>query len=318
MPRALSCNPYFFKSISAMALITRIKLKHENKVRIVILNLNNDDSEDVNKFKSILHIERVSSLLIKPDKNERVKELLDYIAVIERFHRLKCNYTLLVEDDAIAALDWFESINDVLSNHLLNENNWIFVKLFTGYKLYDWDWLMYPEAILRVIFFSIVFGTFQVFLIKNKIKAKIWKLIVIILIYLNSLLLISWLNTTSIHPVRSGLRTYNSGFGCVAVLYPRQILENNKLVDYFKSTLENYISGRVNFFEPKDLLLDRFKKANNLTEYTIEPSVFQHIGMHSSLYARDASRNGFKTMFKSNSFIHTNELIHFNPIKFLS
>ena len=65
-------------------------------------------------------------------------------------------------------------------------------------------------------------------------------------------------------------------------------------------------------FEPKDLLLRKFKKKFNLKEFILEPSVFQHVGLQSSFNSMNAFAGGkdiYKVQFRpfqSYSFMKEN------------
>ena len=68
-------------------------------------------------------------------------------------------------------------------------------------------------------------------------------------------------------------------------------------------------------FEPKDLLLRKFKTKFNLKEFILEPSVFQHVGLQSSFNSMNAFAGGkdiYKVQFRpfqSYSFMKENTLI---------
>ena len=74
-------------------------------------------------------------------------------------------------------------------------------------------------------------------------------------------------------------------------------------------------------FEPKDLLLGKFKTKFNLKEFILEPSVFQHVGFQSSFNSMNAfagEKDIYKVQFRpfqSYSFMKENtEALAFDSI----
>jgi hypothetical protein len=47
--------------------------------------------------------------------------------------------------------------------------------------------------------------------------------------------------------------------------------------------IKDFITGKTFPFYPKDLLINRYRRENKLKEFIAEPSIFQHIGVFSSL-----------------------------------
>jgi hypothetical protein len=76
-----------------------------------------------------------------PQRNEtRVLlrlEVLDYALALRRYHRMGCQYVLLLEDDVVADRGWFQSIQRALRQLEHNyKNEWLVLKLFCSYG--DW------------------------------------------------------------------------------------------------------------------------------------------------------------------------------------
>ncbi len=99
---------------------------------------------------------------------------------------------------------------------------------------------------------------------------------------LNLIILTIFLNSSSIRPIGYGLKTYTQGFNAVAIVYPREQLWafSNHLAD---SVYSYVVKAESEEFTPKDIVLDLYRKTNNLDIYAIEPSLVQHVGVHSSL-----------------------------------
>lgn len=234
---------------------------------------------------------------------------MDYALVLKTLNEMNCNYGLILEDDAIISHNWFTRIQVALDHPSVKTRlNWSYIKLFIGYKLFDWDWLRYPSIIIKVLLISIFLYLVQYTIIYNIYPKKFSK-ITFFLIFVNSVALIVVFNATSVNPVGAGLHEYTTGFGTVSVLIPRHRFLN--ISQFFIKNVDDYIKGRSRDFIAKDLQLDNFRKSVGDVEFVFEPSLVQHIGYFSSVYERDVSAQGYKRMFKSFSFVS-----HFNPIRF--
>ena len=116
---------------------------------------------------------------------------------------------------------------------------------------------------------------------------------------------------TSINPLdTNNIRPFSARFGTVGVLYPyHQLLPFSK---YLKNEMRDFLYNQNTYnFLPKDLLLNRYKEENDLIEYTIEPSLVQHTGVHSSLHNNQLNQDAYENLIRSYSFIDENK-----PIKF--
>ena len=294
-----------------LALLTRTPLRYENKIKIVAINTEENPATNLNliNLNSIIHIENINSKI--NHFNLRIKEAADYGLVFQYLFNENCQNSIVMEDDAIITFEWFEKIKHSL-DHISNvyNNEFAYIKLFTGYKFFDWDWLYYPNAVLKVCFYSILLTAFNYILITLNRLVKLSKTRKILL-GINSLTIIILYNTTSVTPCATSTRLYSTGFGTVSILIPHSKLL--PLSDYLNKTVSDYLNGHSQTFDAKDLIIDFFKTKHNFSEFIIEPSIVQHIGMHSALYNRDVSSLGFKNMYKSFSFQDSDKLIEFNP-----
>ena len=99
----------------------------------------------------------------------------------------------------------------------------------------------------------------------------------------------------------------------MANLYPRSKL--NQIAKHIEYTVRSYVQGHVTNFEPKDIALKTYKKNFLLDEYIIEPSLFQHIGLHSSLGGSDKLNDVHLQQYRPfQSYSFNKE--YFNPISF--
>lgn len=284
-----------------MSLLTRTKLKHHSNIKLVVYNTQNIYSDNLNQLGSLLHVRN----LTKNDRFRageiRLKEALDYAFILRDLSRLSCEYILISEDDVIFGHDWFDHLKQALNE--LRSSEFFVVKIFTGYKMFDWTWLYHPQCVIEVLFWSFVTTVLSTMALyaKKLDSLSIW------IIVINSIGLMSVLRALSTSPVASYTPVeYNVGFSCVSVVYPN----NKKLLD-----LARYIESKsqsADNFLAKDLQVESFREETGYKEYIVEPSLVQHIGMHSSLYRRDLTEQGYKKMFKSYSFMDFDKLVRFD------
>lgn len=239
--------------------------------------------------------------------NLRINEALDYALVMNDLTKLKCNNSLLLEDDALIANDWFSRLDSGLK-HLSKRKDWAYTKLFTGYKLYDWDWVWYPSVIIKVLMLALFLHLVQYVIIHTLFPSRRLSPLSLFLLFVNCVALVVVFNATLVNPVGAGVHEYTTGFGTVSVLVPMS--KSTAIADYLKKRVNGFFENREHF-QAKDLLLDEFRRTNRLREFIIEPSLVQHMGIYSSVYMRDVTSEGYRRMFKSFSF-----LSDFDPIKF--
>ena len=329
---------------AVMSIIMRLPIEKWKDVSIIGFNL--EDTSDHNKnlldLTDLIYVVNISS---KIDHEEpKVKETMDYSLVLKKLYSFNCKYSLIIEDDAVIGHDWYSRIKDSIDYINLNNklDNWLCTKLFSGYKFYDIDLFNDPLIVLTCILKSLIFSAIQILIfniinnfmyfkmvlrnIKNNLniivceniflsiqtrKRKKYLIISYILIILNSFFIIFWFKLTSINPLdTNNIRQFSARFGTVGVLYPyHQLLPFSK---YLKNEMRDFLYNQNTYnFLPKDLLLNRYKEENDLIEYTIEPSLVQHTGVHSSLHNKQLNQDVYENLIRSYSFIDENK-----PIKF--
>ena len=313
---------------AVLALITRTSI--DTWKNITIIGFNTEDPPDQNQnlldLADLIHIVNITTKI--RHYNLRIKEAMDYALVLKHLYDIKCNYSFVMEDDAIVSYNWYNKLK-ISIDLIKNSKNWLCIKLFSGYKFFDWDWLWFPEQILKVLFYSIALSFANIttnniiyLLVKNKDfdilkeniiyyfrpRSKI-RIFVFLILILNSFTLVIIFKSTSINPTENTIREYRTGFGLVSVLIPHQNL--HLFAQYLNETVHKSIIKNEKFI-PKDLLIEIYRETNHFKEFIMEPSLVQHSGMHSSLYDRDTTLTGFKNLYKSYSFIDENLPIVFN------
>ena len=192
--------------------------------------------------------------------------------MIRKLYAKECNYQLILEDDILAQFNWFTRIETIVANiPIKHKNKWLLVKLFTGYKFWDWDWTREWTVWLEVAYTSalIVFFTVVLFV---KLLCQPLNRVKCALILVNSVGLVVVYHATRVAPIQwNGIREYSTGFGGVAVLFNRN--NSIRFAAYLEKVVDDFILGKSEFFQPKDLLIEQFKSENNLSEFIVEPSL---------------------------------------------
>ncbi len=189
-------------------------------------------------------------------------EAVDYISVMKNLYSYKdCKYGLLVEDDSIAAPNWYESLTTALNEIELTsqqtKNNWICLKLFTGFRWFDW--LIHIPTVLGSLLQVFLWTLFQILALQILTRyctnsSGTFHYTVIGVIGVNLLIFIVVLNSSVINPLGHGIKVYDQGFNAVAVIYPREQLK--LFSDYLEAHIQKFFRGELERI-PKDILLSR-------------------------------------------------------------
>ena len=309
---------------SIASLITRIKLKHEDKVNIVVLNVDKNESRSdlllLSDLVQIVHIENPYSMTLFENQHPKVREMSDHITILNWLYKRSCNYTLILEDDAIATYNWYEKTIDAINKLNSYTSDWFSLKLFTGFG--KWDWVFDIDSVIRSILFVFIFTVAQSlflnylisilnnascslkleflntrgFLNLRNIPKKY-----IALIFLHTILFKLHINCTTSTPFGTGVREFLQGFNLVASVYSNNQL--NLMSIYLETFFKTYMFNNVPGFIAKDELLKIYIKENHLREFIVQPSLFQHIGVFSSLSARGPDLKSLQNFnFESYSF----------------
>ena len=287
----------FYTVQTVASLLSRVKLQYQDRVSMTLINVNRDSfkHQDLNYLNGLIDTVKIDfdfneTFRDRPDHiNEKtinylkVKEAHDYAKILDYFYtnKTECKYTLLLEDDSIAASDWFDKIDEVLVL-VGKEAKWLCIKLFTSYRYFDF--LTHIPTVIKIVLQTILLTLMQIFVFVKKLKTfkfKYLKTLEMYILFLNTFLIILWLKFTHISPLGYGIMEYTIGFNAVANVYPHDIL--GLLSDYLRNYLKKFTNANFSSFVPKDIYLKEFKQAYRLNEFIVEPCLFQHVGVQSSL-----------------------------------
>ena len=164
----------------------------------------------------------------------KYQEELDAAQIYRLVHRMKCDYSLFIEDDALAKNEWIDSVLSAISYIEQMDSTtdpWLIIKLFCTHKNQPFD-CPPPENLSR--------DRYQ-------------------------------------------------DFNLVAAIINRVYLI--QLADYFDAVITQAVDEKdFDRFIAKDLELEKFRRENGLAGFCLEPVVFQHTGIFSSIVERGPDR----------------------------
>lgn len=219
----------------------------------------------------------------------KLKEEADYTSAMEYYSGQKCKHVLLLEDDSLPSPDWYSKLRTTLEK-LTPRDNWFCLKLFTSFR--PFDWLIHPPTVLIsllvAMILSLLFTRLFYFILYLKYRFILGisrpqihrSKIVVFIIVINSLLIVGLFYSQHVSPLGYGVSSFAIGFNTVANVFPQSKLA--ALSTHFESAIDGYVSGGLEF-EPKDISLNRFRSKTRLKELILEPAIFQHVGLQSSL-----------------------------------
>jgi hypothetical protein len=333
MRRVMSSSSFklkhrFYTIQTVVSLLTRVQFKYQDRIAINIFNLNRNKSIALDEHRDLMLLDNLIQIINITDMSEsnssnviqpvhkinsiysltypKAQELCDYANIMKYYHvnRTECDNVLLLEDDSIASHDWYEKICNALNkiqSQSFSSSKWLCLKLFTSFRYYDF--FIHLPTVLNIIFYSFLFTLVQMFILFIIMSKRSHFMGDFLLLFVNTLFIHLYLKSTHISPLGYGLHEFSLGFNTVANVYPNKIL--GKLSSFIKEYYIEFCSkfGTEFHFDlmPKDVYLKFFKTKFNLKEFILEPSVFQHVGLQSSLGASESALNSnefYKKQYK--------------------
>ena len=276
---------YDYVTQTLISIVTRVQLKHRNKISISIF----DVGDSPFKLKNIVPVIPLASNGLY--SNRKINEAINYAQAMRIIaKRNECRHALLIEDDSIVAPDWYTKLCDAIRKIENKQDEWMSLKLFTSFR--HFDWLTHFETVFNSILFICLLFLIQFKTVSNRFVGTKQKKLKAFVLFVN-LFFFKWLlNSNSISPLGYGLKKFSQGFNTVAVVYPKEQL--NFIAEYLEDKINSHLTqGKL--FLPKDLAISQYRRDNHLREYILEPSIVQHVGVHSSLrndiFNRNSNRN---------------------------
>ena len=309
---------YLTQSVAAM--LSRTSWELQDEIRIFIHNINSppEENREALDLKDLLFLKNVT---YNPELNPEtlshakptLRETLDYIATLEILLESDCEYSLVVEDDALAATNWAFDLLDMLDS--LDDDNlkpWIVLKLFSSFKWIPWFFgenhaifdvfqllaaTIVVVAVIIAIYWICVMLFFHISR-KDEDFVEAFELPTGKLVEANILSTIALSVTMGLFlycagkpnvvPYEDGVHSVSIGASAVANLYPRiglKLLHEHLTREFVK--LKSV--GKLENMKNKDLyfrkLRNELEKTNGVQyqELIRLPNLFQHIGVQTSL-----------------------------------
>lgn len=206
------------------------------------------------------------------------KEKQDYVYCGEQTLLQNVSYVFLVEDDALPHKDLLHVLDFLLTEYP-DKMNTTFVKFYhpdrlLGYISFELERI--PELLgLSLMMGALLVSIYQKFRISNSVhRYVLWTSAV--LYFLLVFLSIGRQNLLELRRISKYFYQLTPAPSCCtpANLYPRHGMQ--QIINYLKSVKCYSKFG-------KDTAIDSFRKQSKLAASMVQPNLFQHIGMYSSL-----------------------------------
>jgi hypothetical protein len=216
--------------------------------------------------------------LERQDREHRVKPLLDYTYLLETCAATGAAYVLMLEDDVVAAGDWYHWTKITLQS--LEEHQdfdrSVYLRLFYTSHLLGWnseDWFSYltQSVVAACVLAAVLCSLRRCHRAFSKILTG-QMIGIILLVHLPACISLYFAaGRLTVAPLRNGLRPMDH-FGCCsqALVFPRERIAD--LISFYREERTGFV----------DVLTELFAEKHNLRRWAHVPSVFQHIGVRSS------------------------------------
>ncbi|KAL3873631.1 hypothetical protein ACJMK2_036726 [Sinanodonta woodiana] len=217
-----------------------------------------------------------------------IKESVDYAFCLNVTYAFDSKFVLMLEDDVIPHKDLFHVLRFNIDRNILHSSHFVdeggsrklaFIKLF-----YPERWQGYAFELDRIVELlsvgavgSPILILFHILLSKEKLKYSLLFFYFVSGFILMTIIasIVGRQNINELRRVSPQLFIFRDTPGCCtpAVLYPTSIIP--RLTGYLTAFQDNSVH--------KDIIINKFIQSNNIPGYLLEPNLFKHIGMFTSL-----------------------------------
>ena len=215
------------------------------------------------------------------DRNFLAKGRFDYAFTLSHCLVSGARYIAIVEDDTVAAEDWYQRTLDGLDQvesyhhrHLATSTDWLYLRLFFTEEFLGWNIEEWPAFLAQAIAIEVM-TAMVLCLLHQWLPRYIPHSVILAItgIYVPSLILLYLAaGRLSMQPLTPGV-VQMSNYGCCAqgLVFPRQIVPE---------VIERLGSANGDFV---DQTLEQWAaEGDGLARWAMVPSLLQHIGAHSS------------------------------------
>lgn len=285
-----------------MSLVTRIPWKFSNRISIRMFAMDKDKDEAnfnpeaiaLSKYFEMSRPQPVDPIyqpesFRTPKEQVLFQEAVDYLSVL-RAMPADCTYSLILEDDAMASYNWFEKIERAMKQ-IPKDEDWSILKIFYSNRTYVSSKLVikkryYGYTALGLAFIASTILSKFVYIKKNSSFKKSYMMFPFrrSTIISTFILFVSFLRIfLHFGRISFGFLQYpyveKNSVQCLmqAIVYPHPKL--TLLANFFAEKLSVPQSEYI----PKDFYDYIFYKKTSAITYLAVPSIFEHIGIDSSL-----------------------------------
>ena len=215
------------------------------------------------------------------DRNFLAKGRFDYAFTLTRCFDSGAPYVAIIEDDTLAAEDWYQRTFDALyqvenyhHRHLATSTGWLYLRLFFTEEFLGWNIEEWPAFLAQAIAIEVM-TALVLYLLHQWLPRYIPHSVIVAVtgIYIPSLIILYLAaGRLSMQPLNPGV-VQMPNYGCCAqgLVFPRQIVPE---------VIERLGSANGGFV---DQTLEQWAaEGDGLARWAVVPSLLQHIGAHSS------------------------------------
>ena len=239
-------------------------------------------------------------------------ETAHYVDVLRHLSAQQCDYHIVLEDDALPSFNWLDKIDEAIGK--IEKSNFFQLKLLFPRK-YDSVFEHKIEWLFVALGCGILTYLLRLLFMKNGSRYSLIGFSLCCGIFALSYMLIGRQYFVSFS---DGVHQYQVGFCLSAVVYPQNILLplSDYMVKWITSHRHTHASFKtddpdLSWLRPKDKLTHQFSDLTGLQEYIVTPSVFQHIGIHTSLRFK-WGENAFQKLIWAYDFPDDDSLIKYD------
>ncbi|XP_060078894.1 post-GPI attachment to proteins factor 4-like [Ylistrum balloti] len=289
---------YFLQATAAMDKVLKHNLSFKKK-KLVICNvdanpLNYTDVTWLSNYVPTIQrfgtkgrdmTERISPLRAtlyhkRSYSNRYEKETVDYMFCLESAHLMNASYILMVEDDAIPHKEVLNNVKHVMDTKLQH-----YKREFGHIKLYypmKWQGFAFEETrIMELLSVGFIGAGIFVLVFNWNVSSKMYSLQMLYFLAgsVYFILVAELLDRQNIMELRrfsASLYSFRKSPGCCtqAMLYSEHIIP--ALLNYLQDTARPGM-------DHTDIAIYKFTLENNISSYQIEPNLFYHVGLYTSL-----------------------------------
>ena len=286
-------RPELYLDIAIGSLLEGLAEDERNDIYLIAFIANTDPHDHISYQSPWLHdlVDRVLTYddipserkaelakLEREDIEHRVKPLLDYIHLLQTCAATGAEHVLMLEDDVIAAANWFHQTNTTLQSLEQHRDfdRTLYLCLFYTSHLLGWNsehWLIYAitSSAAALTSFALLWLLYRCHGFTSKVLTPNM-IRIIVLVHVPAFILLYFAaGRLTVAPLRRGLRPMDE-FGCCsqALVFPSRAIPD--LVNFYQGEGIGFV----------DVLTESFAESLGLRRWALVPSVFQHIGGKSS------------------------------------